>query len=99
MSIQFSPTQIDEIIELYNNKETVISIAKRYNVNIWAIYYQLKINQKIKYIPNPTCYKDYLHNEIVYLEQKLETATDKRYFIESQLRKLRFAIKTKHIVE
>lgn len=83
---KLSPQNIKEILTLYEQNHSVSSIAKKFCVANMVVYYHIKTKKVYKY-KKPTCYKDYIRNEIIVLRQKLEEAPEeKKKYIRNSIR-------------
>lgn len=95
--MRLSGKDIDNIIDLYLDGVTVKEIASIYKITKYAIYYHLRNSVKKK-VENPTCYKDYLVNSIIYIEEKIEAGKYEEKniaFAQSEIRRLKNALKMK----
>jgi hypothetical protein len=90
---------IEAWIKEYESGFTIYSIAKRHNVAVGSVRYQIfkeRDTWKAQHIIiKPMCYKDYLNNQIIRMEMKLKQGAypkDREIFIVSEIKKLRFQL-------
>ena len=81
MTTHLSQDDIEQIIKLYQDGTPISTIASCFNVTVYKIYYQLKVNKNLNsHIEHPKSYRDYIHNHLLTLEEKQKTCPEEQKF-------------------
>jgi len=88
--------EIHHVALLYARGVHVRDIAGTYNISIKSVYNYVALINQTKKVAKPTCYKDYLINSIIHIEEKIRNGKyepENVQFAKSEIARLRRSLK------